>query len=42
MKTRRNFLHLKPQEVDEFGREMDAIRDEVFADRGERDRQRPV
>lgn len=38
MKTKRNFLHLKPHEVEEFGREMDAIRDEVFADRGERDR----
>lgn len=38
MKTKRNFLHLKPSEVEEFGREMDAIRDEVFADRGERDR----
>jgi fatty acid desaturase len=38
MKTKRQFLHLKPHEVEEFGREMDAIRDEVFADRGDRDR----
>jgi fatty acid desaturase len=31
-------IHLSAAEVDEFGRELDAIRDEVFDSRGERDR----
>ena len=31
--------HLSEAQIDEFGREMDAIYDEVMASRGERDRQ---
>ncbi len=30
--------HLSPEQIEEFGRELDAMRDEVIANRGERDR----
>ena len=38
MKTHTLPISLNDAEIDEFGREMDAIRDEVFESRGERDR----
>src|SRR5690349_8781 len=38
MNTHRLPVHLSDAEIEEFGRELDAIRDEVMANRGERDR----
>ncbi len=36
--THPSIAHLSPQQVQEFGRELDAMREEVIASRGERDR----
>ncbi len=36
--THPSTAHLRPEDIEEFGRELDAMRDEVIASRGERDR----